>query len=96
MADIGTLITNTENQLRDIRAMAKKIEEVSADILDQYNQLGASTATDAWFAANPDAKEYSAAEFSTAVGNLSQLSDIIPTAYDNTFILITGYTPRKA
>jgi len=95
MADIGTLITNIENELRDMRAMASKMEQVAANLLDQYNQLGAATATDAWFDANPDAKPYTKGEFSTAVGNMTVFSDIIPTPEDNTFMLVTGYTPRK-
>ena len=62
MSDIGTLITNCENDARNILAYLQWCEEKAASILQQYQDLGGNTATDAWFTANPDAKDYSATQ----------------------------------
>lgn len=95
MADAGTLVTNIEKNLREIRSLTAKIEELAADNLEQYVKLGSNSFTDAYLSEVPAPKPYTAGEFSTAVGNLSTLTGLIDTSVDETFIKITGYTPRE-
>jgi hypothetical protein len=97
MASPTNFVINAENEMKQIMNLIYEAENRAGDLLRKYQRLGSNSFTNQhFFIDDPDnpgtqidkpGLNYTKDEFSTAVGNLEQLSkisEIVPS--DNVFI----------